>query len=118
MTWRVLVVEDEVDSRDMMAALLESEGYETVTAENGRDALAKLRDIRVDLIVTDVMMPFMSGEELVAELKADAWLRSIPVIVMSAGDGSHVASRFQCQFCAKPVEIGAFLRLMRRLVAS
>jgi DNA-binding response OmpR family regulator len=60
------------------------EGYECVTAINGREALQKARETLPDLIMLDIMMPFMDGFEVCRELKADAATRDIPVIMLTA----------------------------------
>ena len=68
MKGRVLVVDDEKHQRDILEMILESEGYETVSARNGRHALQELRDEPFDAVLTDLKMPDMSGIELLTEL--------------------------------------------------
>ena len=82
---RILVVEDDRDIRESLQDLLEVEGYAVTTAENGRDALEQLQ--RMDapsVILLDLMMPVMSGDEFLRELRKDGALASIPVLVVSA----------------------------------
>jgi CheY-like chemotaxis protein len=80
----VLVVDDQVDLRDAIAVLLESEGYDVIDAANGREALKHLQNgTNVMAIVLDLMMPVMDGWEFLAERrKNDAWSR-IPTIVVT-----------------------------------
>lgn len=111
---RILLVEDEVDAREMLDVLLRDEGFEVMTAADGRAALALLTETTPDLIVTDVMMPYMGGDELLAELRKSHVTRAIPVIVMSAGDGYEVARRYGAAFVRKPFDIDGFLRILRR----
>lgn len=113
---RILIVEDEVDSREMLDILLQDEGYEVLTAANGREALHVLESATPDVIVTDIMMPFMGGEELLSELRKDAKSKTIPVIVMSAGDRGEVARRFAAAFVPKPFDIDVFLGVLRKTV--
>lgn len=80
----VLVVDDEVSLTEPLRAVLEDEGYRLVTAENGREALARLAEERPDLAMLDLMMPYVDGAELCRRMKADPELRSIPVLLMSA----------------------------------
>lgn len=78
----ILIVDDEKNYLVVLEALLSSEGYEIVTANNGRDALHTIQDADLDLVITDVRMPGMNGMELLAEcrkIKPD-----LPVIVMTA----------------------------------
>ncbi len=113
---RILVVEDEIDMLEMLAILLEAEGYEVITAENGRVGLEKATQTRLDLIITDVMMPFMSGDQMLAEIQKSAELRSIPVIIMSASAGTEMAIAFKCAFIRKPANIDALVSLIRKLI--
>lgn len=68
MKGRVLVVDDEKHQRDILEMILDSEGYESVSARNGRHALETLRDQPFDAVLTDLKMPDMSGIELLTEL--------------------------------------------------
>jgi PAS domain S-box-containing protein len=87
--FRVLVVDDEKDSRDLMAHYLEDFGCRVYTATNGEEGLTAAKDFRPDLITLDLMMPGMTGWEVLKQLKADRDLRQIPVVVVSivAGEG-------------------------------
>jgi CheY-like chemotaxis protein len=82
--WAVMIVDDEYGLAEMTAELLTMRGHKVVTAINGKLALAALDQLRPDVIVVDVMMPIMSGDEMVRQLKRDPALRDIPVIMMSA----------------------------------
>lgn len=66
---RILIVDDEQDIRDIARLLLESAGYMVLCAEDGRTALKLIEDERVDLVVTDMLMPEMDGVELINELR-------------------------------------------------
>ncbi len=82
---RILLIDDEVDFTELAMVALERSGeFQIKTLNDARDALAVAREFRPDLIVSDIVMPNKDGAELVRELKNDAELRSIPVIVMSA----------------------------------
>ncbi|MHB1869821.1 MAG: hybrid sensor histidine kinase/response regulator [Steroidobacteraceae bacterium] len=87
---RILVIDDNVDLREYMSALL-SPTYEVSTASDGREGLAIARTSSPDLILSDVMMPELSGIELVAALRADPRCASIPVILLSARAGQEAA---------------------------
>jgi CheY-like chemotaxis protein len=80
----VLVVDDDHDARVLLRALLESEGYDVLTATEGRAALAQLETVVPDLILIDLRMPLMDGWELLSELQARAELAQIPIGVHSA----------------------------------
>lgn len=87
MSKRMLVVEDEENVRESVAALLEVEGYEVLTADNGAQALAALRNgPPVSLIFLDLMMPQMDGWAFRARQLNQPEYRHIPVVVLS---GAH-----------------------------
>ncbi len=79
----IVVVDDESSIRNGLGSFLEDAGYVVHCAENGRDALHVIRSVSPALIVTDFMMPEMSGKELAAALRADASLASIPIVLMT-----------------------------------
>ena len=83
---RVLVVEDSITVRELERSVLQSRGYEVVVAVDGMDGWNALREGKFDLVVSDVDMPRMTGLELVAQLRADARLRDVPVIIVSYKD--------------------------------
>jgi adenylate cyclase len=99
MTGALLVVEDDAVSRSMLARRLVRLGHKVVITENGRLALELLRSQPFDLLLLDVQMPEMDGHELLRRLKADAGLREVPVIVLSASSETDAIAR-----C---IEIGA-----------
>ena len=84
MTKKILVCDDEPYILMALTDAVEMEGYECVTAINGKEALEKARETLPDLIMLDIMMPFMDGFEVCRELKADAATRDIPVIMLTA----------------------------------
>ena len=84
---RVLLVEDDTVTRELMRTMLEKENWTTVEAENGRVGLERLKEsVRPDLILLDLMMPEMDGFEFAARLRANPEWREIPVIVLTAKD--------------------------------
>lgn len=82
----ILVVDDNEVNRDLLSRRLQRQEHRVIVAENGRDALDKLRSQSFDLVLLDIMMPEMNGYEVLEHLKADPLLRHIPVIMISALD--------------------------------
>ena len=80
----VLVVEDDPTILQLLEVNFEMEGFVVLTAEDGEQGLAVARQSKPDVVVTDVMMPKMSGIELVQALKADAATEAVPVLLLSA----------------------------------
>ena len=95
----VLVVDDEAFNVDYLLQELEEYGVNTLSAANGVEALAQVEEHSPDLVLLDIMMPKMDGFEVLAKMKADATLRDIPVIIISAhSDMPHIL---------KGIEMGA-----------
>jgi DNA-binding NarL/FixJ family response regulator len=81
---KILIIEDQAPMRRNLALMLELEGYDVATAENGRDGLAKVRSFRPQLIVCDVMMPEIDGYAVVQALRADPEFALVPLIFLTA----------------------------------
>jgi len=81
---KVLVVDDDEDIVNIVSALLQSEGYHTITAQNGKDALAKAITDKPDLIIADIMMPEMDGWEFCWRVREDKSLGETPFIFLTA----------------------------------
>jgi two-component system, chemotaxis family, chemotaxis protein CheY len=113
----ILVVEDHPDLREMLAVLLETEGFEVQTASNGLEALHCLDDDRPRLILLDLMMPVMSGDEFRERQLADARYRDVPVICITAAhDGKDRARRIRAAaYFQKPVDFDRLLGAVRDL---
>ena len=82
----VLVVEDDREIRDMVAMMVKSMGYTVVTAVNGKDAFARLREHAVDIVLLDLMMPEMDGFEFCQRVREDPSLHDLHIIITSARD--------------------------------
>ena len=88
LTGALLVVDDDAGNRDMLSRRLTRLGNTVTTAANGREAIENLRRSAFDLMLLDIQMPEMDGYQVLEALKADAVLRRVPVIVLSASDDS------------------------------
>ena len=102
----IAVVEDNADNRLLLHALLDGP-YEIVEFENGTDALAGLRDAPPDLVLLDISLPGMDGNEILVQLRADPRLRVLPVIALTAhamlGDREkYLAAGFD-DYVTKPI---------------
>ena len=88
-TASVLIVEDDENTRSILAEVLKSEGCDVKEAENGKRALELLADVRPDLIIVDLMMPVMNGWDLCSALEKDERLARIPVAILTALSSVH-----------------------------
>ena len=116
----ILVVEDHADLREMLAVLLESEGFSVQTATNGVEALARLSEAKPALILLDLMMPVMTGDEFRERQLADPRYSDVPVICMTAAhDGAVRAERIHAdEFFQKPIDFEALMSVVRHRVGS
>jgi two-component system chemotaxis response regulator CheY len=80
---KIMVVDDCQTTRKLLGHYLRSKGYSIVFAENGLDALEKLGATTVNLIVTDLNMPYMDGIELVKTLRADPAFSDMPILMVT-----------------------------------
>lgn len=112
----VLVVEDDRDIRDTLRELLELDGWPVVTARDGAEGLARMREVRPGLVLLDLLMPGMSGAEVCRQRAVDPLLRAIPVALITADLDLH-PELDPVQFVGrleKPIRIRDLLALVRR----
>jgi CheY-like chemotaxis protein len=116
----ILVVDDEPAILDMIAELLGYEGYEVVTTSQGSIALAQAKLDPPALILLDLMMPGMSGWQVIDALKASPQTRTIPVVVLSARrDLPATAKELGIEsFLAKPFDIDELIGIVRQYADS
>jgi CheY-like chemotaxis protein len=108
----ILVVEDEQPVQQLVADLLDDEGYHVLIAGDGAQALALVHTERPHLVITDLMMPVMDGIELCRRLRADEQTRAVPIVVMTAaGRGRSEAARADA-YLAKPFDLDVLLELV------
>ncbi len=113
----ILVVEDEPAIAEVLRHLLEEEGYQIVLASNGQKALDQLGEVRPDLVLSDLMMPMLTGTEMLSMMQSDPVLSQIPVILMSAAGSTPAAIAISGMpnyigFLKKPFEMDALMLLI------
>jgi len=117
---RILVVDDIADNVEILRMRLTSLGYEVVVAEDGEQALARVRETLPDLILLDIMMPKIDGLEVVKRLKADARLPFIPVILVTAkASPKDVVAGLDAggdDYLTKPIDQGALVARVRAML--
>ena len=107
----ILCVEDEPEMIDLIRLILSRKGFNVRGAAGGVEGIRLIRELRPDLVLLDLMMPDMDGWEVYQQMKADAALRDIPVIVVTAKAqnidkvlGLHIAKPFSPQELLESVE--------------
>lgn len=115
----ILVVDDSPDNVFLIQTILEEEGYEIATAEDGASALAQIEESPPDLVLLDVMMPGMDGFEVTKRIRQNKKLSFIPILLITAHDKPSVAQGLDMgadDFIRKPVEVDELLARVRSLL--
>ncbi len=116
---RVLVVDDEFASLEVLALLLKGAGFQVVTASNGVEALVRLTESDVELVITDYKMPLMDGSELCERMLADPRFARIPVIFTSATYRQDVPRPANVRvFFTKPLFFNSLIEAVRRILSA
>ncbi len=117
----ILVVDDDVDTGDLLADLLREGGHDVRVARNGRQGLAEVRSNHVDLVVLDVEMPVLSGPQMAyAMFLHDMGLEKIPVVLLSGAlrlqeVAEHVGTPY---FVGKPCSLACLLGVVDEALAD
>jgi len=114
----ILVVDDEASLRELVRVVL-GDGYRFVEAEDGEQALELARSEPPDLIVLDVMLPRLNGLEVLAELRRDPDLKTVPVVIVTAWSHAHslAVSSGADHFVSKPFDPDELKRPVEELLA-
>ena len=117
MSLKVLVCDDERHIVRLIQVNLERQGYEVVTAFDGKEGLEKIRSEKPDLVVLDVMMPYMDGFEVLKSLRKDPETESLPVIMLTAKaqdkdvfEGYHYGADMYLTKPFNPMELVTFVK--------
>lgn len=119
---RVLVVDDDPSVLALLEQYLRRSGYSPLTAINGSEALAKVRDEEPDLILLDIMLPDISGHEVCARIRAERSIRQIPIVMMTAHGDREILVR--ClengadDFIRKPIDLSELKARLRAQARS
>jgi two-component system, cell cycle response regulator DivK len=121
MSQRVLVVEDQVDNRQILRDLLTSANFEVIEAVDGEAGLTAAAAHRPDLILMDIQLPGIDGYEATCRLKADAALHAVPVIAMTAYELNEAEDKARAAGCdaymAKPISPRKLLAKVREYLS-
>lgn len=116
----VLVVDDDISIRKMICYALRREGYTLHEARNGREALTAMKAGNEELVLLDLMMPEVSGWEVLETRRESPELQKIPVIVISANHGPELGNAIRsgiCAFLPKPFDLSTLSALVKSCLA-
>jgi CheY-like chemotaxis protein len=117
MNAKIMVADDDVDIREVIALVLQAYGFEALTAADGEEVLSAMQDHPdVRLLLLDLMMPRLSGRETMKKLKADPTLCKVPVVIISGdNDARDAASTLGAvAFLRKPIDLEALMAAVNR----
>ena len=120
MAKKVLVVEDNELNLKLFSDLLRAHGFAVDRVRDGRQAVGRARETLPDLIVMDIQMPHVTGDALIAELKADAATGRIPVMAVTAYAGRDDEERIRAAgaaaYVSKPISLARFMEAVNGLL--
>jgi len=118
----ILVIDDDEIIQNVLVKVLQKEGYTVELGKNGKDGLTKLDEMPYDLVITDIMMPYVNGFEIVSKLKQHPNTANAAVIVISSI--THEASIMDSfklgvdEYIRKPIMVGEFMLRIKKLLAN
>ena len=129
MAKKILLVDDDPDIRDVLTVILESRGYQIVTARDGIEGLAALRAENPDLMIVDLLMPKMDGFAMLKELQDGRWskYRGTPILILSSVREEASRRRYELEtalefnvddYVEKPINPDILLERVGRLIAK
>ncbi len=121
MAKRILIVDDEEDIVNLVRMILEDAGYTVVSVTDGRDALRQVATDKFDLILLDIMMPFLSGWEVLEAMRSQKETKDIPVALLTARasprEDNQPHPTDYCDYITKPFEPDDLLRRIRQILS-
>lgn len=114
---RIILVDDDPQLRYVIADILIASGHSVMTAGNGREAIVLMETGPPDLVITDLMMPIMSGAELVRQMRNESATALVPVILVTAASRDSDAfppDGLYSTVIWKPFDIGALLKAVTK----
>ncbi|MBU0756970.1 MAG: response regulator [Nanoarchaeota archaeon] len=118
---KILIVDDEPHLVELLTAILEAEGYNVTAATNGPDALDRLKNLKPDLVILDMMMPGMSGREVCEKIRAEPKTKNLNVMFLTVAKfsetGKKVLDDMKVQgYLTKPFENDDLLKHVKKII--
>jgi two-component system, cell cycle response regulator DivK len=119
---RVLVVEDNELNLKLFCDLLRAHEFTVEPVSDGREAVERAREFMPDLVVMDIQLPHVSGDELIRRMKADPALQAIPIMAVTAYSGREDEERIRAAganaYVSKPISLSRFMEEVRSLLPA
>jgi CheY-like chemotaxis protein len=122
MAKKIMIVDDEDNILELVKAVLENEGFEVITASEGNECLEKLKTIKPDLILLDMMMPGMSGREVCERIRANPDTKDLKVAFLTVAKfseaGRDVLEKMNVSdYITKPFENSDLIAMVKKILA-
>ncbi|MBW4330609.1 response regulator [Stakelama sp. CBK3Z-3] len=115
----VLVVEDNELNLKLFCDLLRAHGYTAEPVRDGREAVARAKEVSPDLVITDIQLPHVTGLELIGRLRADRTLKNVPIMAVTAYVGREDEERVRAAganaYVSKPIALARFIEEVKAL---
>lgn len=119
---KILVIDDDEIIQNVLEKILQKEGYHVEVAGNGKEGLHKLDAMPYDLVITDLMMPYANGYEIISKLKQHPNTASAPIVVISSiTHEDSIMDSFKLgidEYIRKPIIIGELLMRIKKLLSN
>jgi CheY-like chemotaxis protein len=119
---KILIVDDEEDIVNLVRMILEDAGYSVASVTDGRDALKRVATDHFDLILLDIMMPFLSGWEVLEAMRSQEETRTIPIALLTARasprEDNQPHPTDYCDYITKPFEPEDLLRRIHQILSA
>jgi two-component system chemotaxis response regulator CheY len=120
MTMKILIVDDDKTTRKLLGLYLKSKGFEVLHAENGLDGLEKLGSESVNMVISDLNMPYMDGIEFVKAVRADAQQSHLPILMITTEQDTEERERAVSAgvngYLTKPVTAEVVMQNIRQIL--
>jgi len=117
---KILVVEDNALNLKLFCDLLRAHDYDAIGVSDGREAVERAREAMPDLIVMDIQLPYVSGLELIGQIKADEALQAVPIMAVTAyagaGDEARIRAAGAEAYVSKPISVMKFVETVRGML--
>jgi two-component system cell cycle response regulator DivK len=117
---RILVVEDNALNIKLFCDLLSAHGHDAMPVTDSRLALDAARDLRPDLVITDIQLPYLSGLELIRQIRAEPGLADVPIMAVTAyaasGDDERIRAAGAQAYVSKPISVARFVEEVSALL--
>jgi len=114
---KILLVDDDQDIRDAISFILDMEGFDVLSLDNGRDVLSSIYKYRPNLILLDALIGELDGRDICKEVKSSPLTAQLPVIIVSATHGYHTRHEKQCgadDYIEKPFDMEQLISCVRK----